>query len=135
MPRAEQPATPEACAELLRSCAERRETVRIRGGGTKDHLGTRGPTDVVLETASLGGIIDHVPEDLTVTVGAPPSRRTGSSCHSTRRTSIAARPSAGSSPRTATGSAATATAASATCCSACASRCPTGRSGGPAAAW
>jgi len=70
MPRAERPATPEACAELLRSCAERRETVRIRGGGTKDHLGTRVPTDVVVETAALGGIIDHVPEDLTVTVGA-----------------------------------------------------------------
>ena len=70
MPRAERPATPERCAELLRSCAELGETVRIRGGGTKDHLGTRGPTDVVLETASMGGIVDHVPEDLTVTVGA-----------------------------------------------------------------
>ena len=70
MPRAERPTTPERCAEVLRECSAERQTVRIRGGGTKDHVGTRRPTDVVLETAELGGIVDHVPEDLTVTVGA-----------------------------------------------------------------
>ena len=70
MPRAERPTTPERCAEVLRECSNERQTVRIRGGGTKDHVGTRRPTDVVLETAELGGIVDHVPEDLTVTVGA-----------------------------------------------------------------
>jgi glycolate oxidase FAD binding subunit len=70
MPRAERPATPEDCAELLRVCALERHTVRIRGGGTKDHLGVRRETDVTLETASLDGIVDHVPEDLTVTVRA-----------------------------------------------------------------
>src|ERR1700716_12241 len=70
MPRAERPATPEACAELLRVCALERRTVRIRGGGTKDHLGVRRETDVTLETAGLDGIVDHVPEDLTVTVRA-----------------------------------------------------------------
>ena len=70
MPRAERPTTPERCAEVLRQCSDERQTVRIRGGGTKDHVGTRRPTDVVLETAELGGIVDHVPEDLTVTVGA-----------------------------------------------------------------
>ena len=70
MPRAERPGTAEDCAAVLRACADAGETVRVRGGGTKDGLGTRHPTDVVLETAGLGGIIDHVPEDLTVTVGA-----------------------------------------------------------------
>ena len=70
MPRAERPRTAEECGGVLRACADERQTVRIRGGGTKDHLGTRQPTDVVLETAGLGGILDHVPEDLTVTVGA-----------------------------------------------------------------
>ena len=70
MQRAERPATPEACAELLRVCALERRTVRIRGGGTKDHLGVRRETDVTLETAGLDGIVDHVPEDLTVTVRA-----------------------------------------------------------------
>jgi glycolate oxidase FAD binding subunit len=70
MPRAERPATAEECAAVLRACADAGETVRVRGGGTKDHLGTLGPTDVVVETAALGGILDHVPEDLTVTVGA-----------------------------------------------------------------
>jgi len=70
MPRAERPATPEACAELLRACADGHRTVRVRGGGTKDHLGTRAETDVVLETGGLDGIVDHVPEDLTVTVRA-----------------------------------------------------------------
>jgi glycolate oxidase FAD binding subunit len=70
MPHVERPATAEACAEALRACADLRHTVRVRGGGTKDGLGTRRETDVVLETAGLDGIVDHVPEDLTVTVRA-----------------------------------------------------------------
>ena len=70
MPRAERPAGAEACAALLQSCAKAGQTVRVRGGGTKDHLGSLLPTDVTLETAGLAGILDHVPEDLTVTVGA-----------------------------------------------------------------
>ena len=70
MPRAERPATPEACAALLLLCARERQTVRIRGGGTKDHVGHRRETDVTLETGGLDGIVDHVPEDLTVTVRA-----------------------------------------------------------------
>src|SRR5258708_3561728 len=70
MPRAERPDTAERCAELLRGFAADRRTVRVRGGGTKDGLGQPHATDVVLETAGLAGIIDHVPEDLTVTVGA-----------------------------------------------------------------
>jgi glycolate oxidase FAD binding subunit len=70
MPRAERPETAEACATFLRECSEGRQTVRVRGGGTKDHLGPLHETDVVLETAGLAGIIDHVPEDLTATVGA-----------------------------------------------------------------
>ena len=69
MPLAERPATAEACAELLRASAEDRRTVRVRGGGTKAGVGAR-ETDVVLETGGLDGIIDHVPEDLTVTVRA-----------------------------------------------------------------
>ena len=70
MPRAERPVTPEACAELLRACAEGGRTVRVRGGGTK--AGVRAPreTDMVLETGGLEGVVDHVPEDLTVTVRA-----------------------------------------------------------------
>ena len=68
MPRIERPSSPERCAELLRECADGRRTVRVRGGGTKDQLGTRRDTDVVVETSDLGGIVDHVPEDLTVTV-------------------------------------------------------------------
>ncbi|MEA2661602.1 MAG: glycolate oxidase binding subunit [Chloroflexota bacterium] len=68
MPRAERPGSPEACAELLHACERDRHSVRVRGGGTKDHLGTRRETDVTLETAGLDGIVDHVPEDLTVTV-------------------------------------------------------------------
>ncbi len=70
MPRAERPATPEACAELLRACADAARTVRLRGGGTKSDRRALPETDVVLETAGLDGIVDHVPEDLTVTVRA-----------------------------------------------------------------
>ena len=72
MPTAERvrPDSPEACAAILARCAAERRTVRVRGGGTKDHLGARGDTDVLLETAGLSGTIDHVPADLTVTVSA-----------------------------------------------------------------
>ena len=31
MPRAERPGSPEACATLLRACADARRTVRVRG--------------------------------------------------------------------------------------------------------
>jgi glycolate oxidase FAD binding subunit len=70
MPRAERPGTPEACAELLRACADAGRTVRVRGGGTKSDPGAQAETDVVLETGGLDGIVDHVPEDLTVTIRA-----------------------------------------------------------------
>lgn len=70
MPRAERPTTPEACAQLLRACADAGRTVRVRGGGTKSDPGARPETDVLLETGGLDGIVDHVPEDLTVTVRA-----------------------------------------------------------------
>ena len=59
-----------ACAAVLLACAEAGHSVRVRGSGTKDHQGTLRPTDVVLETAGFAGLLDHVPEDLTVTVGA-----------------------------------------------------------------
>ena len=70
MPRTERPESPEGCAEILRTCADAGLTVRVRGGGTKDHLGSRRETAVVLETGGVAGIVDHVPEDLTVTVRA-----------------------------------------------------------------
>jgi len=70
MPRVERPSGAEACASVLAECARDGASVRVRGGGTKDHLGTRHATAVVLETAGLDGIVDHVPEDLTVTVRA-----------------------------------------------------------------
>jgi len=72
MPTAERvrPGSAEDCAALLARCAAEGRTVRVRGGGTKDHLGTRPDTDVLLETAALSGIVDHVPADLTVTVAA-----------------------------------------------------------------
>ncbi len=44
--------------------------MRIRGGGTKDHLGEHRPTDAVLDTTAMCGVVDHVPADLTVTVAA-----------------------------------------------------------------
>ncbi|GAC1697780.1 MAG: FAD-binding oxidoreductase [Candidatus Limnocylindrales bacterium] len=62
------PASADACAALLARFASDGRTVRVRGGGTKDHLGSRADTAVVLETGALSGIVDHVPADLTVTV-------------------------------------------------------------------
>lgn len=64
------PADTEACAAALAEAARERRTVRIRGGGTKDYLGELAPTDAVLQTTDLSGVVDHVPADLTVTVRA-----------------------------------------------------------------
>ncbi len=64
------PADASECARLLADAARDRRTVRISGSGTKSYLGDVGPTDIELGTAQLAGVVDHVPADLTVTVGA-----------------------------------------------------------------
>ena len=64
------PKTYQQCALALGTASERRQTVRIRGAGTKDYLGDVRPTDLVIETTALRGIVAHVPADLTVTVAA-----------------------------------------------------------------
>ena len=64
------PADPAECAGLLVEAAGDHRTVRIIGSGTKSYLGDVGPTDVGLSTERLAGVIDHVPADLTVTLGA-----------------------------------------------------------------
>ena len=64
------PADASECARLLAEAARDHRTVRISGSGTKSYLGDVGPTDIDLSTARLSGVVDHVPADLTVTVGA-----------------------------------------------------------------
>ena len=64
------PATAAECAASLADLAAAGRSVRLRGGGTKDYVGDRAPTDLVLETGGMSGMVDHVPADLTVTVGA-----------------------------------------------------------------
>ena len=64
------PADATECARILADAARDHRTVRIRGSGTKSYLGDAGPTDIELSSANLAGVIDHVPADLTVTVGA-----------------------------------------------------------------
>jgi glycolate oxidase FAD binding subunit len=58
------------CARLLAEATADRRTVRIKGSGPKSYVGDVGVTDVELGTERLAGVIDHVPADLTVTVGA-----------------------------------------------------------------
>lgn len=67
-----QPDPPDAsaCAGALRSAAASGRTVGVRGGGTKADLVGAPPSDVILRTGGLRGIVDHVPADLTVTVRA-----------------------------------------------------------------
>jgi glycolate oxidase FAD binding subunit len=57
-------------ADVLARAGIERRTIRVRGAGTKDYLGDLRPTDIVLETADLRGVVAHVPADLTVTVAA-----------------------------------------------------------------
>jgi glycolate oxidase FAD binding subunit len=64
------PKTYPECALALGNASQRHQTVRIRGAGTKDYLGDLRPTDLIVETAALTGIVAHVPADLTVTVAA-----------------------------------------------------------------
>lgn len=65
-----EPSDAPACAAALREAAGAGRTLRVRGGGTKDGLGELLPTDEVLLTTSLRGVVDHVPADLTCTVRA-----------------------------------------------------------------
>jgi glycolate oxidase FAD binding subunit len=58
------------CARVLADAAGERHTVRIRGAGTKSYIGNTVATDIELSTERLVGVVDHVPADLTVTVGA-----------------------------------------------------------------
>lgn len=64
------PNTYEECAAALGSANAQRRSIRIRGAGTKDYLGDLRPTDLLLETTALRGVVAHVPADLTVTVAA-----------------------------------------------------------------
>jgi glycolate oxidase FAD binding subunit len=57
-------------ASALAGAGAAGQTVRVRGGGTKDHLGDLRATDIVISTAGLAGVVDHVPADLTVTFAA-----------------------------------------------------------------
>ncbi|MDP9251545.1 MAG: FAD-binding protein, partial [Chloroflexota bacterium] len=64
------PADADACARAVRESAAASRSLRIRGAGTKDYLGEVLPTDAVLDTTALAGIVAHVPADLTVTVAS-----------------------------------------------------------------
>jgi glycolate oxidase FAD binding subunit len=64
------PANDVECAQILADAARDRRTVRIRGSGTKSYIGDVRPTDIEVSSERLAGVVDHVPADLTVTVGA-----------------------------------------------------------------
>ena len=64
------PADAAACARAVAESAEAGRSLRIRGAGTKDYLGEILPTDAVLDTTAIAGVVAHVPADLTVTVAA-----------------------------------------------------------------
>jgi glycolate oxidase FAD binding subunit len=62
--------TYQQVAETLARANAQRQSIRVRGAGTKDYLGELAPTDLVVETSALRGVVAHVPADLTVTVAA-----------------------------------------------------------------
>src|SRR5688572_4835083 len=64
------PADAAACARAVAESAAAGRSLRIRGAGTKDYLGEVLPTDAVLDTTEMAGVVAHVPADLTVTVAA-----------------------------------------------------------------
>lgn len=64
------PADATSCSRSVADAFAASRTLRIRGAGTKDYLGEVLPTDAVLDTTALAGVVAHVPADLTVTVAA-----------------------------------------------------------------
>ena len=56
-------------ADRIRTAAELRQPLRIRGGGSKDWYG-RNPVGEILDTRHLSGIVDYDPTELVVTVRA-----------------------------------------------------------------
>lgn len=64
------PVDAAACSRAVAESAAASRSLRIRGAGTKDYLGEVLPTDAVLDTTALAGVVAHVPGDLTVTVAA-----------------------------------------------------------------
>jgi glycolate oxidase FAD binding subunit len=70
-PRRETPASGEAVAALLASCAADGLAVRAVGGGTKAGWGaSAGAVDVELSTVGLGAIVEHNEGDLTAVLQA-----------------------------------------------------------------
>ena len=64
------PNSAQDAAVALRTARARKQSIRVRGAGTKDYLGDLTPTDIVLETTAMRGVVAHVPADLTITVAA-----------------------------------------------------------------
>ena len=64
------PADAAACARAVAEAASASRSIRIRGSGTKDYMGDMLPTDAVLDTTALSGVVAHVPADLTMTMAA-----------------------------------------------------------------
>ncbi|MEO8632721.1 MAG: FAD-binding protein [Chloroflexota bacterium] len=62
------PADAAACARAVTDAAAASRSLRVRGSGTKDYVGELVPTEAILETTALSGVVAHVPADLTVTV-------------------------------------------------------------------
>lgn len=65
-----QPADAGSAATVLEAASRLRRRVLIWGGGTHQGRGDVAEPDMVLSTASLGGVIDYEPDDLTLVVGA-----------------------------------------------------------------
>jgi glycolate oxidase FAD binding subunit len=65
------PTTPAGVADVLREASERRQSVLIRGAGTKLDWGRpAGRVDIVLDMQGLNRVIAHEPGDLTATFEA-----------------------------------------------------------------
>jgi glycolate dehydrogenase FAD-binding subunit len=65
------PGSTEEAAALLSEAAADKQTVRIRGQGTKADWGVSPPpADLIIETRNLSGIVEHAASDLVVVVRA-----------------------------------------------------------------
>src|SRR5580704_11623974 len=65
------PETPEQLADMLRSAASAKQTIRLGGNFSKDRLGgPPQPSEISVSTSALNRLLQYDPRDLTVSVQA-----------------------------------------------------------------
>lgn len=64
------PDSVDALCSVIRDAADRGQTLRLRGGGSKDAIGAPTPDAQPVDLRGFSGVVDYDPPELVLTVGA-----------------------------------------------------------------